>query len=108
MFDSKYYKKRFVYKHDTGDLSLLEMNYSRKEAYIFLVDKEDSSKIDIYLRRLDYNPIEVENLIPLKDFLIQHGYSNEEFSNRLTRTRKIINEIDKINESKEEEKVLKK
>ena len=33
---------------------------------------------------------------------------DEEFSNRLTRTRKIINEIDKINESKEEEKVLKK
>ena len=106
MFDSKYYKKRFVYLYETGDLTLLEMNWVRNEAYIFSINKEDESKIDIRVRELEYRPLIDENLTPLKDFLIEYGYTKEDFSNKLTRTNKIIHELHKI--GKEKSKVLKK
>ena len=94
----KYYKRRFIYPlENSGYRAMIEMNPIRCECYIYLPDEEKEGDYAIYRRKLYNRGIEFEKAIPLKVFLIENGYTDSEFANPFGRTRKLVNEIDKVN-----------
>lgn len=102
MFSGRYYRGKFVYEKN-GDLFLFEYNSGRHEAYILSLD--ENNDIDIRLRSLFTNPIKnSETIIPLSIYLMNNGYTEDDFTNPFKRTKKILSEL----KEKNEEKVLTK
>ena len=101
MFSGRYYRGKFVYEKN-GDLFLFEYNSGRHEAYILSLD--ENNDIDIRLRSLFTNPIkDSETIIPLSIYLMNNGYTEDDFTNPFKRTKKILSELKGM---KKEEKVL--
>ena len=104
MFKSKYYNNKFICDYN-NTLALFELNKYRNEAYILFKNNEDEIEIrlrDLYVRPLNENEV----LIPLKIFLSENGYNENDFSNPFIRTNKIVNELDKINKNKTLKKTI--
>ena len=102
MFGSRYYRGKFIYENN-GKLFLFEFNVGRNEAYILSID--ENNDVDIRLRSLFNNPIrDNEVLIPLSIYLMNNGYTDNDFRNPFTRTKKILDEL----KEKNKEKVLTK
>lgn len=98
MFDKRYYRNKYIC-NDYGKYCLFEINNFRNEAYIMFV--ADDGKMDIRLRDLSVRPISKdEKFIPLKEYLESNGYTDIDFLNPFNRTRKIVKEIDKLNNHK--------
>lgn len=109
MFDSKYYKKRYIYPlEDNGYRAMIEIVPRIHEYFIYLPDNEKEGEYAIYSRDLDKRHLEFEKLIPLKAFLIENGYTDTDFANPFRRTKKIVNELDKINIAEKEKTYIKK
>lgn len=103
MFDSQYYKNRRIYRLEGSEYkAMIELNLRRNECYVFLPSEEKPGDYDIYLRKLDRKPLDPNRVEYLSNFLIGYGYSDSEFINPFGRTKKIVNELDKINKSKKE------
>lgn len=98
MFDSKYYKNRYIYPLEgTGYRAMIEIVPRIRECFIFVPDLEKEGEYAIYSRKLENNGVDFEKLIPLKSFLIENGYTDEDFTNPFRRTKRLVNEIHKIN-----------
>ena len=69
----------------------------RRECYIFVPDPQIPGDYAGFLREFDKDPLDIEKLIPLKEFLSDTGYTDTDFKNPIGRTKKIVNAIDKIN-----------
>lgn len=109
MFDSHYYKNRRVYRLEGSECkAMIELNLGRNECYVFLPSEEKLGDYDIYLRKLDKKPLDPNRVEYLSNFLIGYGYTDSEFINPFGRTKKIVNELDKINKLEKEKTKVKK
>lgn len=100
MFDSSYYKKRIVYKLEADDYkAMIELNYSRKECYVFLPDEEKPGDYAIYLRSLENKPLDHNRVVgSLGSYLASCGYNDFDFANPFGRTKKVVNTLEYINQ----------
>ena len=98
MFNSKYYKNRFVYRLENNNYkAMIEVNKGRGEYYIFLPTDEITDDYAIYLRKFKTKPLDPERIESLKDVLSSHGFTDRDFLNPFGRTKKIVNVLDAIN-----------
>lgn len=94
----KYFENRFIYKlEDTNYLAMCEPNYKRNECYIY-VPNEDKSNYYIILRNLYKHPLDKERIMSLTEVLSEYGFNKNDFLNPITRTKKVVQTIDVINE----------
>ena len=108
MFDSSYYKNRFVYRFENDEYkAMIELNKSRGEYYIYLPDIEKPGDYAIYLRKLKTRPLNPERIESLEDVLSSHGFTDRDFINPFGRTRKIVNVLDVINKLQKENSKIK-
>ena len=96
MFDSRYYKNKFVYTDGQGHLALLEPHYDIREAYSMTLKEDDPSQIEYRVLRMPYDL----KSTPLGIFLIEHNYSPSDFRNPFTRTFRIVSELHAIEEER--------
>lgn len=109
MFDSHYYRNRRVYTLEGSEYkAMVELNFRRKEYYVFLPSEEKPGDYDIYLRKFDRKPLDPNRVEYLGNFLIGYGYTDMDFINPIGRTKKIVNELDKINKLEKEKTKVKK
>lgn len=109
MFDSHYYKNRRVYTLEGSEYkAMIELNLRRNECYVFLPSEEKPGDYDIYLRKLDRKPLDPNRVEYLSNFLIDNGYTDMDFINPIGRTKKMVNELDKINKLEKEKTKVKK
>lgn len=109
MFDSHYYKNRIVYTLEDSDYkAMVELNLGRRECFVFLPSEEKPGDYDIYLRKFNRKPLDPNRVENLGDFLIGYGYTDMDFINPFGRTKKIVNELDKINKLEIEKTKVKK
>lgn len=109
MFDSHYYKNRRVYTLEGSEYkAMIELNLGRKECYVFLPNEKKTGDYDIYLRKFDRKPLDPNRVEYLSNFLIDNGYADMDFINPIGRTKKIVNELDKINKLEKEKTKVKK
>lgn len=101
MFNSNYYKNRFIRTNDKGIHTLYETYYSFPdglEMFRFEISSE-SDEYEIYLVHKSNQLLkEGEKDTSLSDFLGEYGYTKKEFANPFNRTKKILMELKKINE----------
>ena len=98
MFNSRYYKNRFVYELENGYKAMIELNGARREYYYFLPNDDEKIGYDILIRKFDKKPINYEKIQPLGVRLEEYGFTDKDFSNPFGRTRKIVQVLDAINE----------
>ena len=109
MFNSKYFKTRFIYElEETGYKVLMEPNYKRRECFVFIPDAEKEGNYLIYLRKLDKKPLDSKRIYALDEFLLSYGYSDYDFINPFNRTKKLVQELDKINNLEKDKAKIKK
>lgn len=109
MFDSHYYRDRRVYTLEGSEYkAMIELNLRRNECYVFLPSEEKTGDYDIVLRKLDRKPLDPNRVEYLSNFLIDNGYTDMDFINPIGRTKKIVNELDKINKLEKEKTKVKK
>jgi len=109
MFDSRYYRDRFVYElEEVNYKAMVEMNIRRGECYIYVPDLQNPGDYAIYRRKFKNSPIKRERIVTLKSFLEERGYTDNDFKNPIGRTKKIVNELDKINIVEKEKTYIKK
>ena len=97
MFDSKYYKNRYIYELENGYKAMIELNLHRCEYFYFLPNNESKDGYDIFLRKLRKNPLQPEKIESLGTFLETNGYTDKDFASPFKRTKKIVSAIDLIN-----------
>jgi len=98
MFDSKYYKTRFIYQLEGSEYkALVEPNYHRNEVFVFLPDEQKQGEYLICLRKLHKKPLDSDRMIALDSFLLENGYTDLDFVNPFNRTKKIVQVLDVIN-----------
>ncbi len=107
MFDSKYFKLKKVYTNENGGSILFDKNitFDGLEYFFYVYDK-DEDNVAIYIGDEEFDEKEY-NVVTLKTYLEQNGYSDEEFKNPFNRTKKIVKTIDYEN-SKIKNKVKQK
>ena len=107
MYDSKYIKLKKVYTNENGGSILFDKNitFDGLEYFFYVYDK-DEDNVAIYIGDEEFDEKEY-NVVTLKTYLEQHGYSDEEFKNPFNRTKKIVKTIDYEN-SKIKNKVKQK
>ena len=98
MFDSCYYKRKYIYELEDGYKCMIELNPSRREYYYFLPSKDAKEGYDIFLRNVDQKPINPDKIESLGKLLQKHGFTDRDFANPFGRTRKLVTVIDVINE----------
>ena len=99
MLNSNYFNKRFIYTLEGSEYkALVEPNYGRREVYVFLPSGEKEGDYNIYLRKLDKNPLDKTRISSLSDTLQSHGFTGKDFINPFNRTKKIVQVLDVINE----------
>lgn len=99
MLNSNYFNKRFIYTLEGSEYkALVEPNYGRSEVYIFLPSTEKEGDYNIYLRKLNKNPLDKERISSLSETLLTHGFDDSDFINPFNRTKKIVQVLDVINE----------
>lgn len=104
MFDNRYYRNKYVCMPNDDTYALMEVNSSRKEAYIFIPTETET---EIYLRDFIRRPIkDHEYIVSLKSFFEDRNIDDSIFKNPFTRTKKIISTLQTI--SVEKDKTLKK
>ena len=109
MFDTHYYKNRRVYTLEGSEYkAMVELNLGRNECYVFLPKEKNPSDYVIVLRKLDRKPLDPNRVENLGNFLIDYGYTDIDFINPIGRTKKIVNELDKINKLEKEKTKVKK
>ena len=97
MFDSRYYKNRYVYELENGYKAMIELNLFREEYYYYLPNNDSKYGYDIFLRKLSKKPLQPEKMESLSIFLKTNGYTDRDFANPFKRTKRIIDSIDVIN-----------
>lgn len=110
MFDSRYYRNRYIYELETGYKAMIELNRSRGEYYCYLPNENDKYGYDIILRKFRKKQLDVEKIESLSSLLSKHGFTDRDFINPIGRTRKLVSTIDVINtiEMKEKKTMIKK
>ncbi len=99
MFDSIYYKNKFVVTNKDGINTLYELILRLDGDEFFKHTISDDGEFETYLmNQVRMKPILDKNKVtPLKIFLIDNGYTRNDFINPFGRTNRIVSEIDKIN-----------
>lgn len=99
MFDTNYYKSRFVRTNNEGINALYEVFYSFPDGLEMFRHEMNNDEHEIYLVHKNNQILkDGERDTNLGDFLTEYGYTNGDFSNPFNRTKKILTEIKKINE----------
>lgn len=97
MFEQRYYQNKYIHIDINGTLNLYEANITSDGVEFFMYSKTDNG-YNIYLKDTKHFLHLNGSVVSLKDFLINNGYTPTSFINPLGRTKKILNEINKINE----------
>lgn len=100
MFDSRYYNKKFICTNEDGIHILCDISdtLDGKEYYKYIPDQEKKGNYAIYLLRDPKESFKYCHITPLRTFLADKGYTDDDFRNPFNRTKKIVNEIDIINQ----------
>lgn len=99
MFNSKFFRKKFVYTLEGSEYkALAETDLRRGDCYIFLPEKEITDGYGIYLRKLNRKPLDIDRIESLGDILEKHGFTDRDFINPFGRIEKIVNALHQINE----------
>lgn len=99
MFRGRYYMNKFVFIDADGVNTLYEISERTdgREYVRFVPDEEKSGEVAMYLVRDPKKTFDGGVKVPLGLFLEQKGYSNDDFKNPFGRTKRIVEEIRKIN-----------
>lgn len=98
MFKGNYYRNKFIFTKD-GLHTLIDMSITLDgtEYYKYCIDENKPNDYAIYLLSNPSAFFEDGEKTALSLFLAENGYTEKDFSNLFGRTKKIVNEIDKIN-----------
>ena len=66
--------------------------------FVFLPSSEKEGDYNIYLRKLDKKPLDMNRISSLSETLLSHGFDDNDFINPFNRTKKIVQVLDVINE----------
>lgn len=99
MFDSRYYKKKFVCVSEDGKYTLCDVSdtLDGKEYCKYVPDEDKPGEYGIYLLRNPKETFKNCHITPLRTFLKNKGYTDKDFINPFCRTKRIVNEIASIN-----------
>lgn len=104
----KYFENRFIYKLESSNyLAMCEPNYRRNECYIY-VPNEDKNNYYIILRDLYKHPLDEKRIMSLTEVLNEYSFYENDFLNPITRTKKVVQTLDVINEFEKKKKVYTK